>query len=172
VDFPALGFRAGDYMRPSGFSRTANNVLARLKGVAVGSLVLDSESLVAESKTGVTLAVPLPSIAYEAEVYDPISGQPFIREVMQTVGREVLGLGGVNEDTLLATATLFYPAGRGTIGVESMAGRLVERFKAGTVLAYGGDGGKVIRCEPSPLNSEPDWVSISVMATVVAWTLN
>lgn len=170
LDFIALGFRVGDFVMTSGFTQAANKALNRITALEAKKITVD-DALASESKV-VRVYVPLPAIAYEAETFEPNKKAPHLAEVVRTVSSQPSVMGGIIAHTVLATATLFYPAGQGTIGIESMAGRLLQRFAPGAVLSYGGDAGKVFKCEPSPLLQEPEWISQSVTASVAAWTLN
>ena len=82
------------------------------------------------------------------------------------------GLGGTIAHTVLATFTLHYPANNGTLDIDTMTGSLLQHFRPGTGLTYGGTSAVVQQAEPAPLQQEPDWLNRSVTITIVGHTSN
>jgi hypothetical protein len=173
LDFVALGLRAGDYPTLTGFSPKTDGAHLLVR-VEAKRLTFAEKFGSAGSAAGAKVSIELPKPAWEAESFTPVKGVPFMQEVVQAAGSQMaaLGRGGTQRHRVLATATLFYPSGQGTLGLESMAGRLLKRFKPGTGLVYGSSQGIVTQAEARPLLQEPEWISCPVVATVTAWTVN
>lgn len=122
------------------------------------------------------LAIPgIPTeVAWEGRPYDPKVGTPFIRESFRALASSVraLGRGGTIAHRMTGNLSIFFPAGRGTLGVETAAGLLLKGFAPGTALVYGGASGVVMQAERAPLVQETDWISCPVTITIVAYTAN
>lgn len=167
--FESDGFCVGDYATVAG--------LPGINGAFRVSLVTDDaiqfEGL---SYTGsvaqVLISGAVPEPAWQGETYAPTLGKPYVNEAFRAVGSEPSADGGYTRWTLLATWTLFYPAGKGTIGIESMAGRLLEQFRPSTPMVFGQSRGKVAAVDPGPLVQEPEWLIMPLTARVTAWTDN
>lgn len=114
----------------------------------------------------------LPEVAWQDEAFTPTPGVPFISEVFRRVGgRPVLFNGQWRHDMLL-TLSLFWPSGKGTIGPESVTGRLLELYRPGVGLAYGANRGKVTAADAPQSLPEPAWTLYPVTIAVTAWTDN
>jgi hypothetical protein len=122
------------------------------------------------------IAVPdlPPSRHWEGKEYTPVVGTPFVAETFLPVysAPSSIGRGGTTHHAFTGTATLKYPAGRGTAAIEAMAGKIQAAFPQGTVLTYGGQSGTVMRCERRPLLQEADWIACAVLVDISAWTPN
>jgi hypothetical protein len=117
----------------------------------------------------------LPSAKFwEGERFSTTLGQPYLAEQVSAIGSVVraTGTGGTIAHTIAVRATLGYPAGKGTVDIETAAAALMAKFRPGSWLAYGGQTGLVQQCERSSLRQDPDWIACTVTATVVAYTIN
>ena len=169
-DFEADGHGPGDYVVLAGFS-AANNGLHRLEGVA-GNTLTFGRALTNQTVTGGSVTAYMPQVAWERETFHPVEGVPFISEVFRRIGGKPVLFGGQWRHDLLLSLTLQWPSGQGTLGIESMAGRLLELYRPGTGLSFGGNVGKVASADQAPLNEESVWTACAVTASVTAWTEN
>lgn len=167
VDFTVL-FRAREFVS-LGRERTAMLAQVEPQRLTFGDAVQ------AGPVSTVSVA-PLPTergvVSWEGEDFTPVKGRPFISETIRPAlsRRVAYGAGGLVRHEAIATLTLFYPAGQGTIAVESMAGRLLGHFEPGTPLIYGTSKWSVYQVEARPLLQEPDWISCPVNIELTAWT--
>ena len=111
---------------------------------------------------------------WEGERFSTTLGVPYLQEQVSAISDVVraVGPGGNIAHTIAVRLTLGFPAGKGTLAVESAADLLMAAFRPGGSLAYGADSGVIQQCERSSLRQEPDWISCTVTATVVAYTSN
>lgn len=120
------------------------------------------------------LGIPgLPTVwAWEGERFTPENGTAWIRERMRPLSseRRGLGQGGQTAHHVVCEATPFFPSGKGTLAVEQAAGLVMARFLEGTPLLYGQTKARVMQIERAPAVHEPDWVSVPVKATLLAFT--
>jgi hypothetical protein len=116
----------------------------------------------------------LPAVAWEGKDFMPTKGTPWVTETLTPVSSIVraTGLGGTIAHTVIATFTLHYPGNKGTLDIDTMTGSLLEHFRPGTGLVYGGASAIVQQSEPAPLQQEPDWLNRSVNITIVGHTAN
>lgn len=120
-------------------------------------------------------AVPgLPAVAWEGRSFTPLVGTPFVRESLRPINSAVraLGRGGTISHTITAHLILFYPIGKGTVDIETMAGTLLEAFKPGTSLVYGTSKGVIMQAQRKPLLQEPNWQSLPIEISITAHTVN
>ena len=167
TDFGAAGFVPGDFVSVQG---AVNLGPTRVLSAEDGSITVSD--VLAIGNAEVTVSVELPPPAWEGELYEPASGLPYVAEAVRFTDRSPSPMGGVIRSKILATATLFYPAGQGTLGIESMAGRVSDQFRPGVVLSRGASAGMVQKCDQTQLLQESEWISCSVTASVIAWSLN
>ena len=127
------------------------------------------------------LAIPsgLPTVReWEGEVFSSTVGVPFLREqvVAQPSQLRSAGASGAIGRTVMHQMqlvwTLFYPIGRGTLQIEQAAGVLMTSFAPGKSLSYGGSSAIIQQCARTGLRQEPDWISCTVTATIVAYTFD
>lgn len=116
--------------------------------------------------------VDLPEIAWEGKEYTDTVGKPFIREQFRPVYSRVsaIGYAGTIEHKMVGTLTLFYPTKKGTVPIDTMAGRLFMLFLPGQSLVYLNSSGTISNTERSGLNQEPNWLSCTVTVTITAFT--
>lgn len=117
----------------------------------------------------------LPSaVAWEGRPFDGRLTAPYIRESFRPLASTVraLGQGGTIQHRMTGNLSVFYPAGKGTLEVETAAGLLLEGFAPGTALVYGVAKGVVMQAERAPLVQETDWLSCPVTITIIAYTAN
>lgn len=164
------GFKPGFYVTITG-GDPVNEGPWRCVGMDDDSMTFDVP-LVPGTGT-VALSVSLPKIEWQDEAgFIPVPSQPHLTEVFRRVGGKPVLMGGQWRHDMLLTLTLFWPSGQGTIGPESMAGRLWKHFRPGTGLLYGSNKGKVINADQAPSLTEPVWTAYPVTASVAAWTAN
>lgn len=167
--FDAAGFCVGDYATVAGLT----GITGAFRVSAVSADVIKFEGMpYTGSVAQVLISGALPDQAWQGESYEPKLGMPHLTEAVRAVASVPAADGGYTRWTLLATWTLFYPAGKGTIGIESMAGRLLEQFRPSTPMVFGQSRGKVAAVDPGPLVQEPEWLIMPVTARVTAWTDN
>lgn len=169
--FVTDGHSPGDYLTLAGLS-AANNGTRRVVGVTQTVLTFADAFATNETVGASTISGYRPEIAWEREAFTPVAGQPFISEVFRRIGGKPVPFGGQWRHDLLLSLTLQWPSGQGTLGIESMAGRLLELYRPGTGLSFGGNVGKVVSADVSPLNEESVWTACAVTASVMAWTAN
>jgi hypothetical protein len=116
----------------------------------------------------------LPEIAWEGREYADQIGVPFIREQFRPVFSRIsaIGYGSTLEHRMTGNLTLFYPAKRGTVPIDTMAGALFSLLLPGQSLVYGSSSGTISNTERNALLQEPNWLSCTVTATITAFTAN
>lgn len=116
----------------------------------------------------------LPQVAWEGRNFAPTRGTPFLSETVQPISSIVraVGIGGTIAHTVNLTATLHYPAAAGTLTIETMAGAIMEALRPGVSLTYGTSSAMIQRVERNPVQQSPDWISVAVVATAVAYSSN
>lgn len=114
----------------------------------------------------------LPEIAWEGREFADQLGVPFIREQFRPVYSRIaaVGYGSTLEHRMTGNLTLFYPAKRGTVAIDAMAGALFTLFLPGQSLVYGSCAGVISNTERSALTQEPNWLSCTVTVTITAFT--
>ena len=119
--------------------------------------------------------VGLPNlVAWEGRPFPSGVTIPYIRESFRPLSSLVraLGRGGTIQHRMTANLSIFYPAGKGTLEIDTAAGLLLAGFAPGTALTYGGAAGTVMQAERAPLLQETDWLSCPVTITILAYTAN
>lgn len=167
------GFAVGDEVVASGFGTAANNGRAVITALTATAMTVD-RTLVAEGAgAGRRLVAGLPmGRAWEGREFNQQVGQPWLRESFRPLVSvpRALGAGGTIQHTMTGNLSLFYPAKKGTLAVERMAGAVLDLLAPGTSLAYGANAGIVQQCERQPLLQEPDWISAPVIVSITAYT--
>ncbi len=173
LDFTTL-FSAGEYLTLSGAGLAAGNARYRAaERVDAQRLQFAlANSFTSQSLTGLTVTASLPPFAWEGESYEPDPGTPYISETFGLLDSTVSPMGGIIKHKLALILTLFFPAHRGTLGLDRLSGRLQQRLKPGTTIRYGSNAGLVEKCQPKPLLKGPEWIQCALTASVTAWTLN
>lgn len=169
----ADGFTEGDEVMVAGFSLAANNGRALVKSATALVLTLEKTLSTEAAGASVTVSAGLwQGRAWEGMPYAPVRGAPYFSESMRAVSSQVraLGAGGTIAHAMRGALVLYYPAGRGTLSVERMAGAVMKHLKPGTSLVYGTSAGVVTEASRSPLLQEPDWISCPVIVSVAAHT--
>jgi uncharacterized protein YjlB len=121
------------------------------------------------------LAFPdLPMVAWEGKVFNDELGKPFIREQFRAITSNVraLGPGGTIAHRMTGNLLLFFPAGNGTVEIDTMAGLLLDHFAPGQSLAYGSSAGTIMNTERAALLQEPNWLSCPITISITAYTAN
>lgn len=117
----------------------------------------------------------LPStIEWEGKEASPAVDQPYMRETVTPIFSDprALGRGGTVQHRILCRVKLFFPAGKGTLDIETAAGKLLAAFSPGSSLVYGATSGMVFKAETSGLITETAFVSLTVTITVTAYSAN
>lgn len=114
----------------------------------------------------------LPEVAWEGREFADQLGVPFIREQFRPVYSRIsaIGYGSTIEHRMTGNVTLFYPAKKGTVAIDAMAGELFSLFLPGQSLVFGGSSGTISNTERSALTQEPNWLSCTVTVTITAFT--
>lgn len=171
--FIADGFAVGDEIVATGFGTAGNNGRALITALTASAMTVD-RTLVAEGAgAGRRIVAGLPSgRAWEGREFNQQIGQPWLRESFRPLvsAPRALGAGGTIEHRMTGNLSFFYPAKRGTLAVERMAGAVMDLLAPGTSLAYGQNAGVVQQCERAPLVQEPDWISAPVIVSITAYT--
>lgn len=121
------------------------------------------------------LSLPaLPEVAWEGRDYLDRAGVPFIREQFRPIYSRIaaIGYGSTIEHKMSGNLTLFYPAKKGTLELDAMAGQLFTLFLPGQSLVYGDSAGTISNTERSAGLQEPKWLSCTVTVTITAFTAN
>lgn len=166
------GFDVGDEVVASGFATSGNNGSAMVTAITATAMTVD-RTLTTASATSARITAGLPQgRAWEGREFQPVLGQPWIRESFRPlVSRpRSLGAGGTIEHQMTANLSLFYPTRKGTLPVERLAGAMMDAFAPGTSLAYGQNAGIIQQCERAPLIEEADWISAPVIISLTAYT--
>lgn len=114
----------------------------------------------------------IPEQHWEGRRYQPTKGRPYVSEQFRPISSvpRATGIGGTIAHTCTANFTLHYPADDGTLGIDEMAAKIMDKFSPGSSLAYGTTTAVVMQAERAPLLQEPDWINCTVIITVVAYT--
>lgn len=109
--------------------------------------------------------------AWEGMAFSP-SSVAFLAEALVPVGSVPVATGSAGQiaHTIAINLTLSFPPGKGTAEIDAAAEALMQAFRPGSWLVYGGQSGLIRQCERSSLRQEPDWISCTVTATVIAYT--
>lgn len=113
-------------------------------------------------------------IEFEGTPFSPGIGIPFARESMRAIYSQprAIGLGGTIQHRVTGNIGLFYPAGKGTLEIETAAGLILAAFAPGTSLVYGGAKGGILQAERAPLLQETDYIGCAITITIQAYTAN
>lgn len=114
----------------------------------------------------------LPEQHWEGRRYQPTKGKAYVSEQFRPISSvpRATGIGGTIAHTCTGNFNLHYPADEGTVGIDVMAARIMDKFSPGSSVAYGATAGIVMQAERAPLVQEPDWINCAVIITVVAYT--
>ena len=111
------------------------------------------------------LAFPgLPSVAWENVAFTPTTGQPYLKPALlpgEPVQCEI-GTNGNNRHSGIYQISIYYPAGQGVLGLNTLRDGLIDHFKRGTVLAYSGITVTVQKAFPGPVLQETDWQHVPI----------
>ena len=167
------GFAAGAEVTVTGFS--ASPVVGIVQSVAALTLKTDIAGATTVGGGGL-FEVKLPrDIAWEGIAFAPTAGRPHVVESFRPVGslKRSVGRGGAIEHRTRASFLLTYPAQRGTLAIERMAGALMKHFEPGAVtLSRAGVQGSIQNVDRTPLMFDGGWVTCSVGVEILSWTLN
>lgn len=109
--------------------------------------------------------------AFEGFIYQPVVGTPFVEDKLVGNFDAPRAIGAI-EHNLSYIVTLKYPADQGTADIESMAGVLLDRFKVGTKLTYGSSSMVCMSAQRrGSIVADANWLTLTVMVTLVAFTL-
>lgn len=94
----------------------------------------------------------LPAVAWENMAYAPVTGVPYLKpDIVWAESFQVeIGAQGANREAGIYQIACNYPPGQGTGPMNSMLGKLRERFKRGTVLTYNGIRVTIKKAHPGP----------------------
>lgn len=172
------GFAASQEVTVTGFTGTLVGVVQR-----VAALALTTDLTGATNKTvagGGAFSVKLPganeprtAIAWEGVSFTPVSGRPYLMESLRPnySRKRGLGAGGTIEHQSTANFTLHYPAERGTLAIERMAGALMKHFEPGAVsLSRDGMRASIQNVGRSALQFDGAWVSCPIAVDLLSWT--
>lgn len=110
--------------------------------------------------------------SWEGFTYYPKVGEPFWTEVLLPISSTAVAVGNRAEirHVIQATVTLWYPSGRGTDQIETVAGKVLGAFRPGTPLEVGVNQAFVRSAERRPINSDAGYLSLVVIVTIVAYS--
>lgn len=116
----------------------------------------------------------LPAVAWEGKFYVPVKGTPYLSESVRPISSTVTGTGrsGVRSHRVTFNLMLHYPAGAGTVAIETMAGLLMQHFKPGTAVSYQTASAVIQQAEVRALLQEPDWINCPVIITMTGHTMD
>ena len=103
--------------------------------------------------------VDLPEVAWENRSYDAVINTPYVQPFVSfsTPTQSTLGTDGRNEIRGFMQLTLVYPIDNGNGDTNDMAAAILEKFKRGTLLTYGGVDVKCTHSYPSLAIQDGDW---------------
>lgn len=107
------------------------------------------------------LAFPaVPSIAWENVPFTPTAGQPYLKPVLipGEPFQAELGTDGLNMHPGLYQISIFYPEGGGVGGLETLKNGLIDHFKRGLTLTYGGIETRIVKAFPGIMQQETDYI--------------
>lgn len=114
------------------------------------------------------------AVAWENVAYTPTVGTPYLRPtvLMGQPRQAAIGDTGPNEQVGVYQIDLFYPPGKGTGDINAMAGKIEQRFKRGTKIAYNGVTLTIRSVYLSAMQQGADWVQLPVNITFYTFTDN
>jgi hypothetical protein len=171
IDFVEAGFKTGDFVVP-GLTVQANGGLRRLVKVRERQLTFATDFAAEEKVGAVALAVPMIDVDWEDEAYTVKPGVPFMDETLAVLESVPKGGGrsGYQTHTVLMTFGLSFPSGQGTVGAESMVGRLLKHFRPGRSIYYGDQAGTIISAQSGPGVKAAPWVRRPIMVKALVNT--
>jgi len=107
---------------------------------------------------------PLPSIAWENVAFTPVTGTTYLKPTLlhgEPVQAE-LGAAGLNQHNGIYQISIMAPANTGAGGILTLQNGLVDHFKRGTVLTYGGINVRISKAWPGQWQTETDRVHVPV----------
>lgn len=167
------GFCIGDEITAAGFATSANNGVAMVTAISALQLTTDKALTTEAAGASVSIVAALPALRHwEGEVFSPTQGRPFVDEslLVPYSAPRAIGPAGVVYHAITFALNFVYPAGKGTLAVESMAAAALAHFARGTVFTYGSNRGRVEKVERRSLIQEPDWLRCPVQVAVAAYT--
>lgn len=114
----------------------------------------------------------LPEQHWEGRRYQPTKGRAYVSEQFRPISSvpRATGIGGTIAHTCTGNFTLHFPADDGTLGIDEMAAKIMDKFSPGSSLTFADTTAVVMQAERAPLVQEPDWINCAVIITVVAYT--
>jgi hypothetical protein len=108
--------------------------------------------------------------AYEGFSYSPTTGEAFVEDKLAVLRDEPVSLGAIDHG-FSYIITLKFPSDEGTEDIETLAGALLDHYKVGTVLTYGGQSFLCYKAERrGSIVQEVDWQVLTVVVTLQTFT--
>lgn len=113
----------------------------------------------------------VPDVAWENKAYTP-TGVPYLMPIVMWADSEVaeIGLSGSNRESGVYQITCVYPTNAGTGDLNTMLGKLRDRFKRGTKLVYNGITVTIRKCSLNPCTIDATGIrqpiSVSFFTTI------
>lgn len=169
------GFARGMEVQAVGFTGNPRGVVTAVTPLALTTNIASPASQTVSGGGQFLVALPV-GRAWESETFFPADGAPYVAESFRSNGAEGLsignpdGTGGTIAHRLEATATFFYPKNKGTLAIERMAGAMMQLFRRGTRLSYGGDAATIANVSRSSLYDDGARIGCAVTITLPAYT--
>lgn len=108
--------------------------------------------------------------AWEGFAYTPVVGEAFVEDKLAVLRGQPVSLGAIDHG-LSYIITLKFPSNNGTADIEALAGDILDHFKVGTVLTYGGQSFLCYKAErQGSIVQEVDWQILTVVVVVQTFT--
>lgn len=106
----------------------------------------------------------LPSVAWENVPFTPTAGAPYLKPALLPgePQQAEIGTNGANRHTGIYQISIFYPAGLGVPGLNTLRDGLINHFKRGTVLTYSGISVTIQKAFPGPVLQETGWQHLPI----------
>lgn len=169
------GFAPGMEVQAVGFTGNPFGVVETVSALAMKLGISGSQTVAG----GGQFKAALPQgRAWEGFDFFPVDGKPYVAESFRANSAMGLcvgnsdGTGGTIEHSLEATASFFYPKNKGTLAIERMAGAMMQLFRRGSSLSYGGDSATIANASRSSLYDDGARIGCAVTITIPAYTQN
>ena len=122
--------------------------------------------------TQLSTMVGVPDVAWENNSYTPVANRPYLIPTILWAESTVaeIGTNGANRESGIYQITCIYPPNGGLNPIHTMLGKLRDRFKRGTQMAYNGIIVTVRKCSLNPHTIDASGIrqpiSISFFTTI------
>lgn len=163
------GFAIGQEVAITGMGVADGTVI--VTGVAALSLTTSGTASASGNAPRFVVGLPFGRAWEGAEPYQP-GAAPFVAETFSPLStrKRGAGQGGIIEHLTNANFTLFYPARRGALAIERMAGAVMAHFAPGLSLQRAELTARVSDVSRSGLTLDGEWLACGVSISLTAYT--